>query len=118
MLNLDVVPSKMTGAEIKSWLNECAAEIEKAYDDDNVAYAQKLDSIYQVVKQMGIEKLQEESFTNYLKYANFLNESVTEEGNHVCSMQKGGEAPLSRDEILDAVHMAFTTKDDLLSHLD
>ena len=42
---------------------------------------------------------------------------VTEEGNHVCSMQKGGEAPLSRDEILDAVHMAFT-KDDLLSHLD
>ena len=81
MLNLDVVPSKMTGAEIKSWLNECAAEIEKAYDDDNVAYAQKLDSIYQVVKQMGIEKLQEESFTNYLKYTNFLNESVTEEGN-------------------------------------
>lgn len=43
---------------------------------------------------------------------------VTDEGNHVCSMQKGGEAPLSRDEILDAVHMAFTTKDDLLSHLD
>ena len=47
-----------------------------------------------------------------------MKESVTDEGNHVCSMQKGGEAPLSRDEILDAVHMAFTTKDDLLSHLD
>ena len=43
---------------------------------------------------------------------------VTDEGNHVCSMQKGGEAPLTRDEILDAVHMAFTTKDDLLSYLD
>ena len=81
MLNLDVVPSKMSGAEIKAWLNECSAEIEKAYDDDNVSYAQKLDGIYQIVKQMGIEKLQEESFTNYLKYANFLNESVTEEGN-------------------------------------
>lgn len=81
MLNLDVVPSKMTGTEIKAWLNECSAEIEKAYNDDNVAYAQKLDSIYRIVKQMCIEKLQEESFTNYLKYANFLNESVTEEGN-------------------------------------
>ncbi|MBQ2962221.1 exosome complex protein Rrp42 [Methanobrevibacter sp.] len=43
---------------------------------------------------------------------------VTDEGNHVCSMQKGGEVPLTRDEILDAVHMAFTTKDDLLSHLE
>ena len=43
---------------------------------------------------------------------------VTDEGNHICSMQKGGEVPLTRDEILDAVHMAFTTKDDLLSYLD
>lgn len=43
---------------------------------------------------------------------------VTDKGSHVCSMQKGGEAPLTRDEILDAVHMAFTTKDELLEYLE
>ncbi|MCQ2977174.1 MAG: exosome complex protein Rrp42 [archaeon] len=43
---------------------------------------------------------------------------VTDKGNNICSMQKGGDVPLTRDEILDAVHMAFTTKDDLLRYLN
>ena len=43
---------------------------------------------------------------------------VTDKGNHICSMQKGGEVPLTKDEILDAVHMAFTTKDELLKYLE
>ena len=43
---------------------------------------------------------------------------VTDEGNHVCSMQKGGEAPLTRDEILDAVHTAIATKDDIFEYLE
>jgi len=42
---------------------------------------------------------------------------ITEDGNNICSMQKGGEKPLTRDEILDAVHAAFTTKEDLLKYL-
>lgn len=81
MLNLDVTPAKMSSAEIENWLNECSVEIEKAYNEDNITYAQKLDTIYQVVKQMKIDKIKEESFSGYLKYNNFLNESVTEDGN-------------------------------------
>ena len=85
MLNLDVTPAKMSSDEIKSWLNECAAEIEKAYDEDNITYANKLDTIYQVVKQMGAEKLKNESFKGYMK-TSFLSESVTEDGNAATSL--------------------------------
>lgn len=85
MLNLDVTPAEMSSDEIKSWLNECAAEIEKAYDEDNITYANKLDMIYQAVKQMGVEKLKEESFNGYMK-ASFLSESVTENGNDATSL--------------------------------
>ena len=85
MLNLDVTPTKMSSDEIKSWLNECAVEIEKAYDENNITYASKLDMIYQVVKQMGAEKLKEESFKGYMK-TSFLSESVTEDGNDTTSL--------------------------------
>lgn len=85
MLNLDVTPAEMSSDEIKSWLNECAAEIEKAYDEDNITYANKLDMIYQAVKQMGAEKLKNESFKGYMK-ASFLSESVTEDGNETTSL--------------------------------
>ena len=85
MLNLDVTPAEMSSDEIKSWLNECAAEIEKAYDEDNITYANKLDMIYQAVKQMGAEKLKNESFKGYMK-ASFLSESVTENGNETTSL--------------------------------
>lgn len=85
MLNLDVTPAEMSSNEIKSWLNECAAEIEKAYDEDNITYANKLDMIYQAVKQMGTEKLKEESFKGYMK-TSFLSESVTEDGNDTTSL--------------------------------
>ena len=85
MLNLDVTPAEMSSDEIKSWLNECAAEIEKAYDEDNITYANKLDMIYQAVKQMGAEKLKNESFKGYMK-ASFLSESVTEDGNEATSL--------------------------------
>lgn len=85
MLNLDVTPAEMSSDEIKSWLNECAAEIEKAYDEDNITYANKLDMIYQAVKQMGAEKLKNESFKGYMK-ASFLSESVTEDGNDTTSL--------------------------------
>lgn len=85
MLNLDVTPAEMSSNEIKSWLNECAAEIEKAYDEDNITYANKLDMIYQAVKQMGTEKLKEESFKGYME-TSFLSESVTEDGNDTTSL--------------------------------
>lgn len=85
MLNLDVTPAEMSSNEIKSWLNECAAEIEKAYDEDNITYANKLDMIYQAVKQMGTEKLKEESFKGYMK-TSFLSESVIEDGNDTTSL--------------------------------
>lgn len=85
MLNLDVTPAEMSSNEIKSWLNECAAEIEKAYDEDNITYANKLDMIYQAVKEMGTEKLKEESFKGYMK-TSFLSESVTEDGNDTTSL--------------------------------
>lgn len=85
MLNLDLIPAEMSSNEIKSWLNECAAEIEKAYDEDNITYANKLDMIYQAVKQMGTEKLKEESFKGYMK-TSFLSESVTEDGNDTTSL--------------------------------
>jgi ribosomal protein S17E len=85
MLNLDVTPAEMSSDEIKSWLNECAAEIEKAYDEDNITYANKLDMIYQAVKQMGAEKLKNESFKGYMK-ASFLSESVTEDGSETTSL--------------------------------
>lgn len=85
MLNLDLIPAEMSSNEIKSWLNECAAEIEKAYDEDNITYANKLDMIYQAVKQMSTEKLKEESFKGYMK-TSFLSESVTEDGNDTTSL--------------------------------
>lgn len=85
MLNLDLIPAEMSSNEIKSWLNECAAEIEKAYDKDNITYANKLDMIYQAVKQMSTEKLKEESFKGYMK-TSFLSESVTEDGNDTTSL--------------------------------
>lgn len=85
MLNLDVTPATMSSDEIKSWLNECAAEIEKAYDEDNITYANKLDMIYQAVKQISVEKLKEESFKGYMK-ASLLSESVTEDGNDSTSL--------------------------------
>ena len=46
-----------------------------------------------------------------------LTVGISEEGNCVCSMQKGGSEPLTRDEILDSVHTAFEVKDGLLGNL-
>lgn len=43
---------------------------------------------------------------------------ITEKGNNICSMQKGGDGPLTREEILDVVHTAFNSKTELLKHLN
>lgn len=43
---------------------------------------------------------------------------ISEKGNNICSMQKGGEKPLTREEILDAVHTAFNTKNELLKYFN
>ncbi len=47
-----------------------------------------------------------------------LSVGVTQDSNYICSMQKGGEKPLTKDEILDAVHIAFTTKDEIFEYLE
>jgi exosome complex component RRP42 len=46
-----------------------------------------------------------------------LTIGTSENGNCVCSMQKGGSEPLTRDDILNAVHTAFEVKDSLLENL-
>ena len=79
MLNLDIVPAEMTVAEREAWLSECSEEIAKAYDDDNITYANKLDMIYQVVKNMNNEK-KNESFQYRVKHS-ILLETVQQEGN-------------------------------------
>ena len=84
MLNLDIIPSKMTPAKIKNWLNECGAEIEKAYEQDNISYVNKLNFLYDAVKQFQNEKITE-SFKDYVK-TNILSESVTENGEDAISL--------------------------------
>lgn len=79
MLNLDITPINMSQDELSNWLNECAGEIESAYEQDNINYANKLDMIYQAVKQIQLDK-QNESLHNYIKN-NVLVESVIEDGN-------------------------------------
>lgn len=79
MLNFDIVPAEMTVAEREAWLSECSEEIAKAYDDDNITYANKLDMIYQIVKNMNNEK-KNESFQYRVKHS-ILLETVQQEGN-------------------------------------
>ena len=50
MLNLDVTPSTMTLNELREWLKECRNEISDAYDQDDIARANKLSDIYDAVK--------------------------------------------------------------------
>ena len=45
-----------------------------------------------------------------------LNVGVTKDG-HICSMQKGGKEPLTKDDILFAVNMAVTKTKELIEHL-
>lgn len=47
-----------------------------------------------------------------------LSVGVTQNNSYISSMQKGGEVPLTRDEILDAVHTAIATKDDIFEYLE
>lgn len=120
MLNLDVTPAKMSCDEIKSWLTECAAEISKAYDEDNIAYANKLDTIYQVVKQMGEEKCKNESFRGYLS-SSMLTESVTEESSNPTYLIEVDEAIISFEDKLkdcDVELDAKVTVDDDLNIID
>jgi len=46
-----------------------------------------------------------------------LSIGITESGQ-ICAMQKGGAHPLSKEEILEAVKIAYSKKDELLSHLN
>ena len=45
-----------------------------------------------------------------------LNVGVTKDG-HICSMQKGGREPLTKDEILYCVNTAVTKVKELIEHL-
>ena len=47
-----------------------------------------------------------------------LSVGVTQNNSYISSMQKGGEVPLTRDEILDAVHTAIATKDEIYEYLE
>ncbi|MEE1134148.1 MAG: RNA-binding protein, partial [Methanobrevibacter sp.] len=47
-----------------------------------------------------------------------LSVGVTQNNSYISSMQKGGEVPLTRDEILDAVHTAIATKDEVFEYLE
>jgi hypothetical protein len=80
MLNLDVTPSTMTLNELREWLKECRNEISDAYDQDNIARANKLSDIYDAVKAFE-ETAANESFKDFVRF-NMLSESITEEGNN------------------------------------
>ena len=45
-----------------------------------------------------------------------LDVGVTKDG-HICSMQKGGKEPLTKDDILFAVNLAVTKTKELIEHL-
>ena len=45
-----------------------------------------------------------------------LNVGVTKDG-HICSMQKGGKEPLTKDDILFAVNLAVTKTKELIEHI-
>ena len=80
MLNLDVTPSTMTLNELREWLKECRNEISDAYDQDDIARANKLSDIYDAVKTFEATAANE-SFKDFVKF-NMLSESITEEGNN------------------------------------
>ena len=80
MLNLDVTPSTMTLNELREWLKECRNEISDAYDQDDIARANKLSDIYDAVKSFEATAANE-SFKDFVKF-NMLSESITEEGNN------------------------------------
>jgi exosome complex component RRP42 len=42
-----------------------------------------------------------------------LSIGITESGN-ICAMQKGGDEPLSKEDILGAVKTAYSKKDELM----
>ena len=45
-----------------------------------------------------------------------LNVGVTKDG-HICSMQKGGKEPLTKDDIFTAVNIAISKTKELVEHL-
>jgi exosome complex component RRP42 len=45
-----------------------------------------------------------------------LNVGVTKDG-HICSMQKGGKYPLTKDEVLYCVNTAITKVKELIEYL-
>jgi len=45
-----------------------------------------------------------------------LTIGITESGN-ICAMQKGGDEPLSKEDILGAVKTTYSKKDELLKHI-
>lgn len=46
-----------------------------------------------------------------------ISVGITESGS-ICAMQKGGDAPLSREDIIYAVKTAYSKKDDLIKNFD
>ena len=49
-MNLDIDPRNMSNEEIDTWLTECRQEISDAFFEDNIAKAQKLRDLYDMVK--------------------------------------------------------------------
>lgn len=78
-MNLDIDPRNMSNEEIDTWLTECRQEISDAFFEDNITKAQKLRTLYDMVKTFkGKTDIKKESFRSYLSKFMLVEDVVNE----------------------------------------
>ena len=80
-MNYNIDPKKMSREEIEDWLTECRQEISDAFFKDDIATAQKLRMLYDMVKpykdKVNID-IKKENFKSYLSKFILLEDTITE----------------------------------------
>jgi hypothetical protein len=80
-MNYNIDPKKMSREEIEDWLTECRQEISDAFFQDDIATAQKLRMLYDMVKpykdKVNID-IKKENFKSYLSKFILLEDTITE----------------------------------------
>lgn len=83
-MNYDVDPKNMSSEEIDQWLQECRQEISDAFFDDNISKAEKLRTMYDMVKSFkNTPDIRKESFRSYLSKFMLLEDAVTQASDEV-----------------------------------
>ena len=78
-MNYDIDPKNMSPEEIDQWLLECRQEISDAFFADDIAKAQKLRTMYDMVKSFrNTPDIKNETFRSYLSRFMLLEDAVNQ----------------------------------------